>query len=249
MRANEYREMKVLEKTYWWHVGRNFIIKCFLDKRFSILSSFHNNLILDVGCGTGGNFPLLKKYGQVIGIDDSTLALSLVEKQHYKKLICGIASAMPFDSFSFDCVVLTDVLEHISDNLELVVLSECLRVLKIGGGLIISVPAYPWLWSGHDEVLNHKRRYMMKEIITKIENSGFKIVQSSYAIFFLAPLIIIYRLIQKLFGSQQKTSYVLCPQPVNFFFITLLRFESFLIKKGLSFPMGTSIFVYAVRCY
>lgn len=245
MNPEEYGRMKNLEKTYWWHVGRRFIIRAMLKKYFNGANEQEKS-ILDIGCGTGGNAMLLKEFGTVMGLDDSKEALRLAQGEGgFSKLVLGEINKLPFDENVFDCITLLDVLEHVND--EKLALDECKRVLKPGGGLIITVPAYQWLWSGHDEALHHKRRYSMAELKNKLKQAGFEIVFKTYAVSALFLAIAFYRYLDKIMGRKQESSYVIFNPIINNLFIFLLRIEALIFKLGLALPFGTSIVIIAKK--
>src|SRR3989344_1324367 len=187
MNEPEYRKMKELEEVYWWHVGRRAIIRAVLKKYLSGHKQEKKPaLLLDLGCGTGGNACLLKEFGEVIGADNSAMALKIARTADFSKLTLIEKNRLPFEDNSFDCLTLLDVLEHIENDND--ALSKCRRVLKQDGLLILTVPTYQWLFSGPDEALNHKRRYLMKNLSKQLSGAGFNICFKSYAITFLFPL-------------------------------------------------------------
>lgn len=245
MNPKEYQKMKELKNTYWWHVGRRFIILTIMLKHFKNFINHRKRIILDAGCGTGGNLTILKKFGKVIGVDESRNALQRVEKEEFSKLVLGEVTKLPFPDNFFDCVTLFDVLEHI-ENDELA-LRECLRVLKAGAAFMLTVPAYQWLWSGHDEALNHKRRYTKYGIIEKMKKVGFDIRFASYMTTLLFPLMALYRLLKRKLKNQKEASYVRFPLFINNLFIILLRLEAIALWLRITFPFGMSIIVYAKK--
>ena len=239
MREEEYRLLSNFEKKYWWHVGRRKIIKNLIE---GFLNQHQNLEILDVGCGTGGNYNLLKKYGEVKGIDASKTAIDLCKKNNFTNVVLGDCRNTGFDDSCFDLIIALDLLEHLED--EVGVLKEFKRILKAKGNIIVTVPAYKFIWSKHDENLHHKRRYLLKEIVSSLENNGFKVIKSSYIITFLAPIIVFIRLLENLlshfFTLTKKNSYIILPEVINDFFIKILYFEAWLIKY-VNFPFGISI--------
>ena len=239
--------MKELEEVYWWHVGRRAIIRVILKKYFSILSQQEKNcpLLLDFGCGTGGNALLLKEFGEIIGADSSPTALKIAQKTGFPKLVLVNETRLPFENNTFDCVTLLDVLEHIENDDD--ALSECRRILKPGGSLILTVPAYQWLFSGHDEALDHKRRYLMKNLTKQISDACFHIYFKSYAITFLFPLMALYRIIERIFKHKQKASYIIFPESINNFFISLLKIEALAFKIGASLSLLEHQSLYALK--
>lgn len=242
MHQKEYEKLYNFEGFYWWHVGRRYILDAFL-KRFL---KNRNNKILEIGCGTGGNLEVLGKFGEITGLDNSEEALSFCKKRGFDNLILGRAEKIDFPSEQIDLVVALDVLEHIKEDEK--AMGEAWRVLKRGGYFILTVPAYQFLWSEHDEVLSHQRRYSISELSQKIEKSGFNIIKISYVISFVFPLVLGYRIFRKIFWpkSRQNTAYLMLPKFINNFFIYLLKLESFLLKY-FNFPFGVSIIVIAAK--
>lgn len=233
--------MKDLEQTYWWFVGRRFIVKKLLEKYFKQFKK--EPFILDLGCGTGGNYEVFKNFGKVVGLDNSEKAIFFAREKDYSEIIKGDATDLDFLNKKFDCIAVLDVLEHI-DNDE-IVLQKCLDILRPQGILLLTVPAYQWLWSQHDEALGHKRRYLKSNLVNKVKSKGFDILSASYVITFLFPLIALYRLFNRIRANRQETTYVMVPPLINYFFIQFLRLEAVILKMGLRFPFGTSIVICA----
>jgi len=129
-----------------------------------------------------------------------------------------------------------------------VALAEWLRVLKPGGSLLLTVPAYQWLWSQHDVINNHHRRYLKKELRAQIKKAGFTIDKSSYAVVFSFPIVAASRLISKM--SKQKpedySSFVKLPSGINKLFINFLKVEA-RAQKQFNFPLGTSVLIVAKK--
>jgi ubiquinone/menaquinone biosynthesis C-methylase UbiE len=238
MKKSEYQKMYEMEETYWWHVGRKEIIK----KVLSRLDLNKNTKILNVGSGTGGTVPMLEHFGGVDNVDTSDSAIAYAKSKGIKNIKKVQGIKLPYKSNSFDVLVALDVLEHIEDDSK--ALLEWHRVLKNNGKGIITVPAYQWLWSEHDESLHHKRRYTLSELSIKCSKAGFKINKRSYLIVFSFGLIVVYRFLSSLSSKKNghKSSYVLLPKPINALFISLLKIESLFIKY-INFPFGTTAFV------
>ncbi len=241
MKTTALQELHDLESTYWWHVGRLSIIEKQLQKITRTNKKLETGKlnILNVGSGTGGTLPILEKFGT------SKDALHFLERSGYKGiLVKGLQ--LPFKDNTFDIVAALDVLEHIKeDNTALV---EWLRVLKPGGSLLLTVPAYQWLWSQHDVINNHHRRYIKKNLRAQIKKVGFSIDKSSYAIVFSFPIVAGFRIISKL--SKQKSedysSFVKLPPSINKLFINFLKLEA-QTQKQINFPLGTSILMVAQK--
>lgn len=241
MNISEYQQMSEMEKTYWWHVGRMEIVKSVLAK-----NTPNSKLkILNVGCGTGGTIPHLEEFGKVTNVDTSKEAVKFLKEKGYSgKLYNG--KKLPFKENSFDLVVALDVLEHIKEDGA--ALDEWKRVLKPNGGLLITVPAHQWLWSGHDEALHHFRRYTRKGLRKLLVSADFSVRKASYAIAFSLPLIVGFRFLNKLLGKKMdsQSSYIQLPGFVNKFFIFLLKVEA-KMQKLFNMPFGTSVISYSKK--
>jgi len=241
MESAEYKRMRAFEEFYWWHVGRRNIVERILRRILGKQAS-----ILEIGCGTGGNLKLLGKFGQVTGLDPSKEALDFCRSQGFSNVVEGSAEDSKLPSESFDVLVALDVLEHIEDDAR--AFRECFRLLRDDGYLLITVPAFPFLWSEHDEALHHKRRYRRVEIKQKMEAAGFEITRLSYLIMFPFPLIVVYRFLRRwMRGDKQKrTSYVLLPGWLNRLLIVALQCEGILLSY-MNLPFGTSIICVAQK--
>jgi len=184
MNPEEYARMHALETDYWWFVGRRAIIGQLLDR---IISPSHPPLqLLDLGCGTGANLPFLCEYlgadSRVTALDYSPLALNFARtatRELPVSLLRGDALKLPFPDASFDIVSMLDVLEHLRDDS--MAAQEIHRVLRPGGHLVLSVPAYKKLWSRHDEALQHYRRYERLELQQLLKRHHFQIRHLSFA--------------------------------------------------------------------
>lgn len=241
MEAQSIKEYEQLEKYYWWFVGRRRIIERILKKYF-----FEAQLrILDWGCGPGGNFQFLKMYGQVLGVDASDEAIRACREKGIQNVIKARDLSEFKSDIKFDLITNFDVLEHIQEDEKF--LSDLRKFLIPGGYVLVTVPAYQFLWSGLDEVLGHKRRYTKKEICRKFSRGGYQVVMASYFFFFLSPLFIAYRMLQKIKKSNTislNQSVSKLPKIINWLFTKILFLEA-LIVPNLNLPFGTSIIVLA----
>jgi SAM-dependent methyltransferase len=196
--------------------------------------------MLDVGCGTGANAIAFERLAPTVGIDSSMDALHFCRKRGLQRVTLTPLEDLPFGSGSFDIVTALDVLEHSDDDL------RCLReihcVLKPRGLVLITVPAYGFLWSEHDEALKHRRRYTAHELRNKLTVTGFEVVRTSYFISTLFVPILALRIWQGLRkdSTHPRTSIQVLPNWLNSALVALLSLERRLFHR-INIPFGVSI--------
>jgi len=195
--------------------------------------------ILALGCGTGAELDFLSKLGDVTGMDYSLEAVSFCKKSSHN-VIQGNAENLSFPNESFDLVVAFDVLEHIKDDKK--AMSEIHRVLKKNGFFYMTVPAFQFLWSYHDDINYHQRRYTKKSLLKVFEGLNFNILKISYFNTIFFPLVVTARYLNKVFkrravsdGDVKKTNSVL-----NFVLKKIFAFEKYLLIKS-NLPFGVSL--------
>lgn len=238
MNIAEYAEMYKLESFYWWFVARRDLLEWFVK---GITHDFKRRpAMLDVGCGTGINFSVLSRYGDTFSSDASEEALDFSKSRGIDGLVRSDLESLPFEASTFDVVTALDVLEHVDNDLG--AMDELLRVTRDGGVLVITVPAYGFLWSEHDEALHHRRRYTAPELRNKLTNAGFEIERTTYYITLLFFPILIMRFAQSLSKKSihAKTSHIILPKWLNSLLIGILALERVLLR-WVSFPFGVSI--------
>lgn len=185
-----------LEENHWWFVGRRRIV-------FDLIQRYVPRLarILDAGCGTGYTAREFARFGEVFAFDAAPEAVAYAAARGLA-VRQGEITAIPYTNEYFDLVTALDVLEHIEDDRQ--ALSELSRVLKPGGILLLTVPACPFLWSPHDEVNHHKRRYTAREFRVKVQEAGFYILKLSHYNTCLFAPILLARLFRRLFPARQE---------------------------------------------
>lgn len=242
LKKEEYVEMAKKEGFYWWHVGRRAILNSIL-KRHLIKK---DNLILDVGCGGGGNILFLSNFGSVTGLDASIDAINFCKNKGFKNLILGTAENTSCLGNSFDVVTAFDVLEHLEDDYA--ALKEMKRITKIGGLIMVTVPALPFLWNPQDDYLTHKRRYKKRLLMEKFATLELDILEASYFIIPTIPAIILRRFLEKVFkpDSQPHSFDIIWPKWLNYILICWLKIEGLLLKI-LPAPFGSSLYVIAKK--
>ena len=237
MRTDEYSELYKLETFYWWFVARRKLLASTLK---AIVKPTGDAQMLDIGCGTGINFSTLSRFGKVFSVDSSQEAMKFSRMRGVDPLVLSGTETLAFATETFDVITILDVLEHIDDDLA--ALGEIHRVTKSGGLLVITVPAYGFLWSEHDEALHHRRRYAASELRNKLTRAGLEVERVSYYICFLFFPILIVRFLQSIFKKSihPKTSHVILPEWINSFLIFILDCERYFLK-WINFPFGVSL--------
>lgn len=238
MRKYLYEDLYRLEEKHWWHISKRRIVQS-LIKNYNIVK---DPKILDVGCGTGKNMEELLIYGPVWGLDNSQDAINFCKDRGLKNLKLGDAEDTHLKSRSFNIATLLDVLEHTDDNKTL---QEMKRILKKGGLLIITVPAFSWLWSDWDVVLHHKRRYTINQLKDILKLNGLLPLKITYLYSFLVIPAFIIRKIKKIFFKKTYPSdFKLSNSFLNFLLNILSKLE-FALAQKIPIPIGTTILVIA----
>lgn len=246
MEEEVYQQNAKLEDNNWWHVARRKIIETTIEKYIGKTPS--NAIVLDIGCGSGGNFDLISKYYKnIYGVEASSCVMEIA-KQKYPDINISqgdLPDNVPFSDNYFDIIFLLDVLEHIEDDSS--ALKTIFKKLKPGGYLILTVPAFNFLWSHHDEINHHKRRYSLGELTSKIRKNNFKIKCESYFNTLLFPLIALVRLVKKGNASlKNKSDIFAMPGVINSLLTNIMSSEKFFIRNN-KLPFGVSIIVVAQK--
>lgn len=244
MEQHTYGIMNDVEDSHWWFVGRRAILESFLEKISNELRITNHELrILDVGCGTGANLEMLKKFGAAEGVDISDDALEFCRRKNLK-VHKGLAEKLPFADESFDVVTALDVVEHLDDDVA--GLREMRRVLRTGGKTLIFVPAFMWLWGVQDDISNHRIRYTKKQIVERLEKAGFAVERATYANFtFFAP-ILGGRTLMKLTGIKPESENNVNVSALNGIFGNIFSAEKYILDK-FDFPFGVSVVIQASK--
>ncbi len=231
-------ESKV-ESFHWWFVVRRKLLH-------SILSSVEvpkNCVALEVGCGTGANLRALWSAGLYgIGLDRSVYALTLVKRKGNFPLLAGDLNELPIKTKSVGVIIAADIFEHLEDDTDGI--NESYRVLKEDGLLILTVPAFRFLWGIQDRVTEHKRRYTRKEIVNRLKEAGFDILKSSYFNFFLFFPILFSRWTIHFLNLKIESENKINSPMLNLLLRAIFSLEVYVLKY-LSFPFGVSIFCIA----
>ena len=234
-----YDRMAELDERHWWYRARRQVLQALIERTVQPPLGAR---VLEVGCGTGHNLRMLERFGAVDAIEVDPEARLLAEKR-----LGRTVSASPLPELRgigrghYDLVAALDVVEHIEDDRATVAaLASC---LKPGGKLLVTVPAHQWMWSAHDELNHHKRRYSKRALAELICGSPLRLEAIGYFNSLLFPLAVGARLASKVTGRGGDDD-ALPPRPVNYLFERVFAAERRLIGK-VPLPPGLSLFAVA----
>jgi len=236
MEEHIYRQLYELEDTHWWFRGRRAVIGALID-RGGVAA---HPRILDAGCGTGRNLVEFGPLGTAAGADPSPTAVAFCHERGLDGVIESGIEELPFDDGSFDLILATDVLEHIERDDRAA--RELRRVAAPNGRLLVTVPAYMWLWSQHDETHHHVRRYTAPRLRQVLTAAGWEpVVETYFNSILLAPIALVRVLTRRKQSANGSTDYELAGGPLNSALETPMRAEASLIRRGATLPAGVSI--------
>jgi SAM-dependent methyltransferase len=237
MKPHAYRLMSDLEDSYWWYRARREII-CDVVLRHLLPGAE----ILDYGCGTGAT---------AVKLRDAGFRISAADVSDHALAACRAANLTTIDlrqqqipAASVDCVLACDVVEHVEKDVEL--MAEFRAALRPGGRLIVTVPAYEFLWSGEDYISEHVRRYTRSQLIKQAESAGFSPLWCSYFNTFLLPLVAGAILGKRLFFPRDmyRSNIAELPHWQNEILYSIFARERQALRE-ITFPFGTSIILVA----
>ncbi|MEI4196328.1 class I SAM-dependent methyltransferase [Roseovarius sp. E0-M6] len=235
MERSVYDRMNELESRHWWFTARRAIIASLLKP---VLAGKTDAAILEAGCGSGGNLAMLSDFGNVDAFEFDDGARHAAKGKSGLDIRFGaLPEDVPFGNQRYDLIGLFDVLEHVeADEASLAALSERLGE---GGKIIVTVPAFPLLWSTHDERHHHFRRYTRASLSEAAKKAGLKVSHSSYFNTFLFPLAVAARAVKKLTRSKVPDDR-LPPAWVNAVLTRVFGFERHLLGH-VRMPFGLSL--------
>ncbi len=235
-----YDRMAEHDMVHWWYVARRKILKRLIERSIALPPAAH---ILEVGCGTGHSLAMLAVFGRVTATEMDAVSRALASARSALPVLDASLPALDgVPTAHFDLIALLDVLEHVEDD------GAALLALRArlapGGRLLLTVPAHPWMWSGHDVANHHYRRYTRAALRAALYAAGFRIDMLSAFNSLLFPLALADRLAAKITGRQGSDD-TLPPAPINALFRGIFGLEAQLVGRvpmtpGLSFVVIAS---------
>jgi SAM-dependent methyltransferase len=224
-----------VEEDHWWFRGRRAIVRSVLAR----YASGRDGKILEVGCGNGGNLSLLAGFGDVTAVEMDAQARARAAARGVARVTPGwLPDGLPFEAAQFDLVAALDVLEHVPDEPQ--ALAALRRQLRPGALLLLTVPAYQWLWGAHDTASHHQRRYTRGRLVARLRAAGLQPVYASYFNTLLFPLAVAYIKGVRPRQPRPAASVDLPPAPLNRLLGWTLAAERAVIPRW-RLPYGVSI--------
>ena len=235
-------QIRAAEARHFWFRARLQLVLWMLQRYFPDART-----LLDVGCGTGFVLNGIQRQHPSLALAGCDVRIDTLSALHTElgdvPLIATDISALPYES-EFDVVIALDVIEHIDDDCA--ALRALLNVLKPGGGLILTVPQHPWLWSEVDDFSCHRRRYVRSELESKIERAGFDMLRRTSFFAATLALLAVSRWRRRTGAFDPAAELNIHPR-VNTGLAWLVSLEALLVKLGGSLPFGSSLVIVGRR--
>ena len=240
MKEPEYERMYRLEDTYWWFAGRRQLVESLIARFVPSAAAGSQSVLLDVGCGTGAMSAGMQRWGHVVSLDFTRLALQFAARRGLSGMLQADALNIPLRSESVDLVVALDVLEHLPQDRPAV--QEFMRVLRPGGVVVATVPADPRLWSEHDVALMHYRRYRIAEVGSLFANAGFNCRKLAHCMTLLYPIVRAQRRLsaRRPPNDPPQAALPMVPAPINGLLRAILSAEN-QVAARTRLPFGLTI--------
>lgn len=234
-----YDQMAELDDRHWWYRGRREVLAALIRR---VVKPPQDAEILEIGCGTGHNFPMLGAFGRVDALELDDQMRAYAEKRLGRKVLSApLPELAGVPDGGYDVIGAFDVIEHI-DN-DHAALATIATKLRPGGKFVMTVPAHQWMWSAHDVVNHHKRRYSKRSLRELIERSPLRLETVGYFNSLLFPAAVAERVASKVRGKDEA-SLSLPPAPLNAALERTFAAERHLIGR-VPLPPGLSLYAVA----
>ncbi|SDS24658.1 class I SAM-dependent methyltransferase [Opitutus sp. GAS368] len=242
MQPDEYRKMAEVEDTMWYYRA----LHRHVERSLTAVLPAGGARVLDAGCGTGGLLCRLhatRPEWVLTGLDLSPLAVGRARGRAGGEIVQGSIAALPFADAQFDAIVSCDVVCQVADPTQAV--REIHRCLRPGGFVVLTMPAYQWMYSYHDREVGNLRRYSRGEVNTLLGDAGLAVRHNTYWNTLPFPLAVVRR---KLLPPAAPASDVrLFPAPVEAGFNALMAVEHAWLGAGGRLPVGNSVLTVAQK--
>jgi len=240
-----YAEYAEIEDTHWWFRGRREIF----TRLLAPLANGRRLRILDIGFGTGAMLRFLSDYGDVVGMDMSADAIRFARTRCDRPMLLGDITDVPLATASLDLVTAFDIVEHVDDDAA--ALAELARVCRPGGHVLLTVPAFQFLWGNQDVISHHRRRYTLGGVDARVRAAGLVPRRLSYFNAFLFPVVAAVRVARRLRGARPqgeiKSDFTMTkPGLVNDVLTRVFAAEGHVVARR-RLPVGVSVVCLATR--
>jgi SAM-dependent methyltransferase len=234
-----YDQMAELDDRHWWYRGRREVLAALIRR---IVRPPQDAEILEIGCGTGHNFPMLGAFGHVDALELDDQMRAYAQKRLGRKVMSSpLPELAGVPDRGYDLIGAFDVIEHIDDDRPAI--ATIATKLKPRGKFVMTVPAHQWMWSAHDVVNHHKRRYSKRSLRELIEGSPLRLEAVGYFNSLLFPAAVAERVASKARGKDE-VSLSLPPAPLNAVLERTFAAERHLIGR-VPLPPGLSLYAVA----
>lgn len=245
MNPKFYKEYYHLERNHWWFTARIEILRSTIQN-LNLANQDHPIQILNAGVATGATSEMLSEFGNVTSLEYDSDCCDFLEEKTNIKPIRGSLTDLPFEDGSFDLVCAFDVIEHIEDDTK--ACEEMARVMNNTGRYIVTVPAYEFLWSNHDVINHHFRRYTKTSLLETLDSGYLHNKHSTYFNTLLFLPIAVFRLIQRVIPTKKHRSTSGSDNEIfkhnkiiTQIFHSIFSSENRILQKGIKMPFGISL--------